>query len=280
MAPFEAVPIQSVESYWDRRPCNVRHSTAPIGTRQYFDEVERRKYFVEPHIPGFARFPEWGGKRVLEVGCGIGTDTINFARAGAHVTAVDLSRESLALARERASVFELADRIDFIQADVEALSEILPVQPFDLIYSFGVLHHTPHPDVAARQLRRYATDRTVLKVMVYHRLSWKTLGLLASSGKGKFWKLDAVVAEGSEAQTGCPVTYSYSKRRAREWLENAGFRVEECAIDHVFPYRIADYIEYRYVKEPWFRPLPRPVFRVLEKSLGWHLLVTGQGPPS
>ena len=83
--------IQDVRRYWDKRPCNIRHSPQPVGTKQYFDEVETRKYFVEPHIPGFAEFERWRGKRVLEIGCGIGTDTMNFARHGARVTAVDLS---------------------------------------------------------------------------------------------------------------------------------------------------------------------------------------------
>jgi 2-polyprenyl-3-methyl-5-hydroxy-6-metoxy-1,4-benzoquinol methylase len=102
---FSDVEIGRVRDYWNARPCNLRHSTAAIGSRQYFEEVEARKYMVEPHIPGFAEFERWRGKKVLEIGCGIGTDTINFARHGALVTTVDLSEESMGLARKRASIF-------------------------------------------------------------------------------------------------------------------------------------------------------------------------------
>src|SRR3954452_21527016 len=87
--------IADVRNYWDRRPCNIRHSQRPVGSREYFDEVEARKYFVEPHIPAFADFPAWKDRAVLEIGCGIGTDTINFARAGARVTVAELSEKSM-----------------------------------------------------------------------------------------------------------------------------------------------------------------------------------------
>ena len=118
---FEEVPIAAVREYWDHRPCNLRHSPAPVGTREYFDQVEARKYLVEPHIPGFADFPRWAGKRVLEIGCGLGTDTINFARAGARITAVDLSSRSLELARQRAEVFGFQDRVTFINPGNEVI---------------------------------------------------------------------------------------------------------------------------------------------------------------
>src|SRR3984893_11224578 len=133
---FTDVAINRVKEYWNARPCNIRHSTAPVGSRQYFDEVEARKYFVESHIPRFAEFERWRGKRVLEIGCGIGTDTINFARHGAQVTAVDLTEKSLELARLRAKVFGLEDRIRFIQANAEDLSSYVPVEAYDLVYSF------------------------------------------------------------------------------------------------------------------------------------------------
>src|SRR5213078_293758 len=128
MSGAGAKSVAEVQRYWDTRPCNIRHSTKPVGTREYFDEVEARKYMVEPHIPGFAEFDRWRGKRVLEIGCGIATDTINFARAGAHVTAVDISDESLKLARRRAEILGLSDRIDFVEADAEELSRYVPAE--------------------------------------------------------------------------------------------------------------------------------------------------------
>ena len=273
---FQEVQIARVRDYWNNRPCNIRHSTAPIGSRDYFDQVEARKYFVEYHIPGFAEFERWRGKKVLEIGCGIGTDTINFARAGAHVTTVDLSEKSMELARQRAAVFGLQDRIRFCPGNAEELTSFLPVEPYDLIYSFGVIHHTPHPDAVLAQLRKYTRPGTTLKVMVYHRHSYKVAWILLTESKGRFWKLEELVARNSEAQTGCPVTYTYTRREGREWLERHGFRVAEARVEHIFPYHIPDYVRYRYVKEWYFRWMPRPLFRALERRFGWHLCLTAE----
>lgn len=100
--------IEDVKAFWDKRPCNIRHSQKEEGTKEYFDEVEKRKFFVEPHIVDFADFPSVKGKKVLEIGCGLGTVTINFARAGAKkVTAVDLSERSLELAKKKSGSIRL-----------------------------------------------------------------------------------------------------------------------------------------------------------------------------
>lgn len=268
--------ISDVQRYWDARPCNIRHSPKPIGSKEYFDEVEARKYFVEPHIPGFAQFERWQGKRVLEVGCGIGTDSVNFARAGAELTAVDLSGESLRVARQRAEVMGVAHRIRFVQANAEELTDVLGGEAYDLVYSFGVVHHTPHPGRALDEIRSLTVPGGTLKLMVYHRRSWKVLWVVLREGRGRFWNADELVAEHSEAHTGCPITFTYTRREGRELVEQSGFRVDELSVDHVFRYRVRDYVEYRYVKEPCFRWMPGPLFRAFEKRFGWHLLVTAE----
>ena len=273
---FEQVPIGQVQDYWDRRPCNIRHSTKPLGSREYFDEVEQRKYFVEPHIPGFAEFPRWRDKRVLEIGCGIGTDTMNFARHGALVAAVDLSEKSLEMARKRAAIYNLADRIDFFHSSAEQLEHFAPSEPFDLVYSFGVVHHTPHPERILEQIRNYVRSGTTVKIMVYHRYSWKVFWILLTYGNCQFWRLTELVARYSEAETGCPVTYTYSKGELRNLMERNGFHVKQIRADHIFPYRIEEYKKYRYVKEWYFRWLPNRVFHALERLLGWHLCVTAE----
>ena len=273
---YQDTQVDKVREYWNSRPCNIRHSPKPLGTKEYFDEVEARKYFVEFHIPGFAEFERWRGKRVLEIGCGIGTDTINFARHGARVTAVDLTEKSLEVARQRAWVFGVANSIQFIQANAEELSSYVPVEPYDLVYSFGVIHHTPHPERVLQEIRKYVRPDTSVRIMVYNRWSWKVFWILFAYGKGQFWKLDRWVAEYSEAQTGCPVTYSYSRAGGKKLLEDHGFRVRKVFVDHIFPYRIPEYVQYHYKKVWYFRWMPSTFFRWLERKFGWHLCLIAQ----
>jgi len=276
--PFSETPIDAVRDYWNARPCNIRHSSQPKGTRAYFDEVEARKYFVEPHIPDFAEFARWNGKSVLEIGCGIGTDTMNFARAGAKVTSVDLSTESLKMATARAETFGFSDRVTFHQANAERLSETVPVQPYDLVYSFGVIHHTPHPERVLDEIRKYVKSGSTIKLMMYYTFSWKVLWILMSYGRFRFWDLKRLVATHSEAQTGCPVTYTYGKRELAGMMEARGWRVTDVLVDHIFPYSIPEYVRYEYKKVWYFRWMPKAMFRWLERRLGWHLCITATVP--
>lgn len=277
MEIFADILIKKVRSYWNKRPCNVKHSSARIGTKKYFNEVEKRKYFIEPHIPKFAEFDKWKGKNVLEIGCGIGTDTVNFARAKANVTTIDVSLESLAIACERASVFRL-NNIRFYEGNAEELQKILPKKPrtYDLIYSFGVIHHTPHPERIIEQAKCYSHPGTILKIMVYYRYSWKVLWILLTYGCGAFWNLKKLIAKYSEAQIGNPITYTFTKREIKKLLNKYRFGIKEMWIDHIFLYKILDYKQYKYRKVWYFRYLPKCIFRWLEKKFGWHLCITAE----
>lgn len=274
---FSNTPIQEVQDFWNARPCNIRHSQKTLGTKEYFDEVEKRKFFVEPHLVDFADFPSVKGKKVLEIGCGLGTTTINFARAGAKkVTAVDLSEKSLGIASKSAKVYGFDQVIHFYHANAEELSKTVPAEEYDLIFSFGVIHHSPHPEKILKELQAYLAPKGLLKIMVYYRYSWKAIWILFKYGRLQFWKLPQSVAKYSEAQTGCPITYTYSKKDADSLLNETGFKPLRMDVDHIFPYRIPDYVEYRYVKEWYFRWMPKWLFGALKKKLGWHLCLTAQ----
>jgi SAM-dependent methyltransferase len=254
------VDIAAVQAYWDRRPCNIRHSTAEVGSREYFNDVEERKYFVESHIPGFARFERWAGKRVLEIGCGIGTDAINFARAGADYTAVELSEVSLALTRRRFDVFGLNGT--FYTANAEHLSTVIVRQGFDLVYSFGVIHHTPNQRAVIEQARKVMRDDGELRIMLYAKNSWKAIMIDAGFDQ-------------PEAQAGCPIATLYTREMVEELLHGL-FRVTSAEKSHIFPYRIDKYIRYEYEAEPWFAAMPPDMFKALESRLGWHYLIVAE----
>lgn len=258
--PDSLSSIRDVQSYWDRRPCNIRHSKQPVGTREYFDEVETRKYFVEPHISGFADFPRWKGKKVLEIGCGLGTDATNFARAGADYVAIELSAASLKLARKRFEVFGLNGR--FCHGNAEEVDRIVGPDQFDLVYSFGVIHHTPNPRAVIESARRLVKPDGELRIMLYAGNSWKAVMIEAGFDQ-------------PEAQSGCPIAFTYTEEDVRELLKGC-FEPAEIRQDHIFPYVVEKYVRYEYEVQPWFKAMPEGMFRALEKRLGWHLLISAR----
>ena len=252
--------IDDVKRFWNDRPCNVRHSKKETGTKSYFDEVEKKKFFVEPHIKSFSHFNEWNGKKVLEIGCGMATAGINFARYGADYTGVELSTESLELAKKRFEVYN--QRGNFYEGNCEKLSDFLPLDKYHLVYSWGVIHHTPHPEKVIKQIRNYLTKDGVLKLMIYASDSWKNYMI-------------SVGLDQPEAQYGCPVAYTYTEDEVYELLGEY-FDVLSIDRDHIFPYQIEPYKKGEYIKEPWFETMPNDMFEVLEKKLGWHLLITAK----
>lgn len=264
----------ATRQYWDARPCNLRHSNEPPDSLLYSWEVTARKYTVEPHILDFAEHKTWCRMSVLDLGCGIGTDSLQFARYGATVAAVDFSQDSIDILIKRAKAEKQDWRILTFVGDIEELPEThFHRECVDLVWSFGVLHHTPNPIAALKRAYEIARPGGELRFMVYHRWSWKALWILATYGKFRFWKWQDLIQQYSEAQTGCPYTRTYTRNGARKLAEKAGWKVYRTQVAHIFPYRVEDYKEGKLVKEWYWRLMPRPIFALLERLFGWHLLV-------
>jgi SAM-dependent methyltransferase len=208
---------------------------------------------------------------VLEIGCGIGTTTVSFARAGANVTAVDLSTESVALASRRAEVFGLQKNVTFHVGDAEQLPSVVPIEPYDLVWSFGVIHHSPHPERILEHARAYMTARSELRLMVYSRVSYKLFWIMREEGVWDMSRVDELIARNSEAQTGCPITYTYTDESVRRLLK--GFRVLDVSKAHIFTWDIPSYRQYQYVKDPAWKGVSDRELAELERELGWHMLV-------
>ena len=265
--------IEDIKKYWNNRPCNIRHSDKQVGTVEYFDEVEKRKYFVEPHIPKFAEFDKWEGKSVLEIGCGIGTDSINFARAGANLTIVELSDKSLDICKTRFAAYAL--EANFVHGNSENLCSLLKQsgieEKFDLIYSFGVIHHTEKPEKIIDQVNKLLKDSGEFRLMVYAKYSFKLFDFMYQTSIVDFSKTEEVIQYYAEAQLNCPRAITYTFNDARELLKK--FEIISMKKDHIFKFDISAYIEKRYVVRDEFKNMSKVQFQEMCDEVGWHMLI-------
>jgi SAM-dependent methyltransferase len=156
-----------VKSYWELEPCGTRG--LPVeNRREFFEQLERERYQLEPYIPSFAQFDSAQGKRVLEIGVGAGTDFIQWVRAGAQATGIDLTDQGISLVRERLQLEGLSAELRV--ADAEHLP--FDSETFDVVYSYGVIHHTPNTIKAVQEIHRVLKAGGVARVMIYHLHSW------------------------------------------------------------------------------------------------------------
>jgi len=190
---------RAVRRYWEEHPCGADGIEAECYSAEYFQGIEQRRRKFEPIIDSFADFRAYGGRRVLEVGVGTGTDFVRFARRGAELYGIDLTRESIRQTRHRLDM-EGLDNARLQIGDSENLS--FPAASFDLVYSWGVLHHTPSLSKAMRELVRVLRPGGELKLMLYHRHSiaayWTWIRFALFSGRP--WKsLRQVLADHVES---------------------------------------------------------------------------------
>src|SRR6267142_2053330 len=172
---------ERVRAFWQANPCGVKFADAAPGTRRFYELVEAHRYTSEWHIPIAADFSSARGLKVLEIVCGLGIDGAQFAEAGANYTGVDLTEAAVELARTRFELFDLSGK--FQTADAENLD--FANKSFDLVYSHGVLHHTPDTAKAIREVHRVLRPGGRAIVMLYHRDSYNyriNISLLRRAG--------------------------------------------------------------------------------------------------
>lgn len=248
----------TIVEYWNRQPCNINHSSSEVGTLQFFEENAAKRYRVEPHLRELAQFQLYAGKRVLEIGCGLGADGAEFAKHGAEYVGIDLSKESVALAKQRFEVMGLDGQF-FVE---DASNDLTKYGQFDLVYSCGVLHHYPDIDSILDNIHTVLKPGGDLRFMVYARDSWKYA--MIQAGLDQF-----------EAQSGCPYADVYTKEDIHNLLDGK-FNVESIEQAHCFMYNVPKYKQHIFELEPWFEAMPEEMREAVKKYLGWHLLVVAK----
>jgi ubiquinone/menaquinone biosynthesis C-methylase UbiE len=211
---------EQVKAFWDEAPCGTRELAAESEHARY-EELERAREAREPFIARCARFADARGKRLLEVGVGAGTDHLRFARAGAVCTGIDLTEAAVGMTRRRLELEGLCSELQ--TADAEALP--FPDSSFDLVYSWGVIHHSPDTQRAARELLRVLRSGGRLCVMVYNRHSLVAVQTwLAYAGlRGRLGRsLADVLAQHMESEG----TQAFTAREAAALFAPAPVQVE------------------------------------------------------
>jgi ubiquinone/menaquinone biosynthesis C-methylase UbiE len=157
-----------VSDFWSTYQPGFRFTDAEPGSPEFFDDVERHRYALEPHIREMAEFDRWAGRDVLEAGCGIATDGLQFARAGAQYVGLDASETAIGLAERRFALAGAEGR--FVRGSIDTLP--FDDASFDLVYSHGVIHHIENTEAAVDEFHRVLRPGGVALVMVYHRDSF------------------------------------------------------------------------------------------------------------
>jgi ubiquinone/menaquinone biosynthesis C-methylase UbiE len=215
---------QDVKAFWEAGACGEAYLRGD-DARSKFDAQSAERYALEPYLPPFARFSEGRGKDVLEVGVGLGADHLEWARSKPRsLTGVDLTERAIAMTRQRLALNRLESKL--MTADAERL----PFEPnsFDIVYSYGVLHHTPDTGRAIEEVRRVLRPGGVARIMIYHSraltgyMLWIRYGLMEM----KPWRsLDDIYSTHLES----PGTKAYSVSQAKELFSkfsSASFRVQ------------------------------------------------------
>ena len=158
----------AVRDYWNHHIHDLDISTNAPGSREFFADLEQYHFEKLHHLPRLIDFDAYRGKKVLDVGCGAGTDLVRFARGGALVTGVDLAASAIALAKQNFAQQGLP--ADLREADGETLP--FADDSFDVVFAHGVVQYTAHDSVLVAECRRVLKPGGTAVFQVYNRVSW------------------------------------------------------------------------------------------------------------
>lgn len=260
--------IEHVREFWNRASC---------GEELYLDgdDYEAQaaaRYELEPAILPFADFRSCQGKDVLEVGVGLGADHEQFARAGARLSGVDLTPRAIEHTKRRFAALGLSSNLQV--ANAENLP--FPDNSFDVVYSYGVIHHSPDTQKAAKEILRVLRPGGRFAVLIYHRYSlvgymlWLRYALLA--GK-PFTTLDDIYAKRLES----PGTKAFSVKEGRALFDGAAELTIHTALSHADLLESAAGQRHRgwalsIARKIW----PRTLFKRLFPTAGLGMWISGK----
>ncbi|MGD9903698.1 MAG: class I SAM-dependent methyltransferase [Vicinamibacterales bacterium] len=241
-----------VRRYWNTRIHDLEMTAHPVGSREFFADLDDYRFDKLRYLPELVDFGGFAGQRLLEIGCGIGTDLARFARGGARVTGIDLSQTAIDLATKNLAGLGLAG--DLRVADGEALP--FAAASFDVVYAHGVLQYAVRPDRIVAEAHRVLVPGGRAIFMVYNRRSWLN-GLS---------KVMQVALEHEDA----PVLRKYTIGEFRALL--APF-AETRIVPERFPVKSRLHggwkgAAFNTLFVGTFNAVPRPLVR----RLGWHLM--------
>jgi ubiquinone/menaquinone biosynthesis C-methylase UbiE len=261
---------QRAREQWEQDPCGAVYGRdEEFGTREFFDEVERYRYQeYAPWMPKVMGFDQFAGQRLLEVGCGMGTDLLQFARGGAICTGVDLTPRSIEISRHRFALYGMTG--DFLLTDGERLP--FPDESFDVVYSNGVLHHTPDTAAGIREIHRVLKPGGTAKVMLYYRHSlnyWGEMILHRGVLRGELLRgrsPEQIMSRWVEytEQGAEPLVKAYSRPQARKLFKD--FREVDFQIEQMTRGEL-------YLLNPF---ISDKLFRYIRKHFGWNLIITAR----
>lgn len=244
--------IADIQRYWNARIHDLEMTDQPVGTRGFFDDLDAYRFDKLHYLPKVVDFGGFAGQHLLEVGCGIGTDLVRFARGGAICTGVDLSQTAIDLARKNVDLHGQAATLQV--GNGEALE--FPDASFDVVYAHGVVQYTADAARLVRECHRVLRPGGRSVFMVYNRHGW--LNVMS--------KVMRVDLEHGDA----PVLKMFSIAEFRQLLSPFA---EVRIVPERFP--VASKLHkgwkaalYNGVFVGAFNTLPRPLVR----RWGWHLM--------